>query len=124
MCVTPTSDGRVSLQALMATLTAQGVQRLLVEGGAAVLTSFLRERLADAVQIDIAPCFLGTPAVPGLADLGVADASGAIALDRLRVDRLGPNLLLSGAITYDTQPADHTSSAELDHVRIPLHEAP
>jgi riboflavin-specific deaminase-like protein len=123
-CLTATPDGRVSLQALMATLAGQGVKRLLVEGGAAILTSFLRERLADAVQIDIAPCFLGAPAIPGLADLGVVDAGGAIALDRLRIDRLGPNLLLSGAITYDTQPSDHRSPAELDHVRIPLHRAP
>lgn len=100
MCVAPTPDGRVSLQAVMAALAARGIRRLLVEGGAAVLTSFLRERLADAAEIDIAPCFLGAPAVPGLADMGIADTQRAIALNDMRVDRLGPNLLLRGTIAY------------------------
>ena len=100
MCVAPTPDGRVSLQAVMAALAARGIRRLLVEGGTAVLTSFLRERLADAAEIDIAPCFLGAPAVPGLADMGIANTQRAIALNDMRVDRLGPNLLLRGTIAY------------------------
>lgn len=113
------AGGQLSLRAVLATLEARGIRRLLVEGGAAVLTSFLRERLADAAEIDVAPCFLGAPAVHGVADLGVGDACCAIALDRLRVDRLGPNLLLSGAISYGAQPPEHPPSDRLDHVQIP-----
>lgn len=53
------SDGRISLSALLAELKAAGIRRLMVEGGAAVLTSFLQARLADLVAITLAPVLVG-----------------------------------------------------------------
>lgn len=49
----------VDLKALLARLHAKGVRRLMVEGGATVLNSFLRERLADAAIVTIAPRWVG-----------------------------------------------------------------
>lgn len=50
-------DGHVDLQALLVHLGELGVDSLMVEGGAAVITSFLRLRLADRAVITIAPLF-------------------------------------------------------------------
>ena len=52
------SDGRVSLPALLAALRAQGVNSLMVEGGAQVITAFLQEKLVDALVVTIAPRLL------------------------------------------------------------------
>jgi len=40
-------------------LHARGVRRLLVEGGATVLSQFLAEELADELQVAVAPFFVG-----------------------------------------------------------------
>ena len=52
-------NGRVDLAALLTCLGAEGIQSLMVEGGARVLTSFLENGLADYAVITIAPVFLG-----------------------------------------------------------------
>ncbi len=73
------ADQRLSLPALLAALAQRGVQALMVEGGAGVITSFLREGLADIAIITIAPFFVGgvnaltgpLPAMPRLKAVGV-----------------------------------------------------
>jgi 5-amino-6-(5-phosphoribosylamino)uracil reductase len=47
------------LDAILADLGARGVERLLVEGGAGVLTGFLAAGLADELQLMVAPFFVG-----------------------------------------------------------------
>jgi riboflavin biosynthesis pyrimidine reductase len=94
------AEGRVSLQAVLETLTARGVRRLLVEGGGKVLTSFLRERAADHAEIELAPCWLGAPATPAVCELGVRALAQAVRLEGLEVERLGNGLLLRGRIAY------------------------
>jgi 3,4-dihydroxy 2-butanone 4-phosphate synthase/GTP cyclohydrolase II len=57
-------DGRVSLFPLLQHLSELGIQYLMVEGGAGVITSFLRERLVDLLVLTIAPILVGgQPAV-------------------------------------------------------------
>jgi len=59
-------------------LGAKGVLQVLVEGGARVLTSFLKARLADRLIVGIAPTILGagTDAVGDLDIASVADVLG------------------------------------------------
>lgn len=45
-------------------LHARGVRRLMVEGGASVLTQFLVAGLADELQVVVAPLFVGEPEAP------------------------------------------------------------
>lgn len=97
----PSDDtGRVALGPALALLAERGVKSLLVEGGARVLTSFLRERLADRAAVEIAPLWLGGEATPALGDLGVRRVAHALRLTRTTLERLGANLLLSGDIAY------------------------
>lgn len=51
--------GQVDLIALLGCLYERGVRRLMVEGGAAVLSGFIAAGLADLACITIAPVFLG-----------------------------------------------------------------
>jgi len=103
-------NGRVSLPDMLAELYARGMRRLLVEGGATVLTSFLRARLADRAEIDIAPCLLGGPAIPSLRDLGADGVNGAVRLERLEIERLGPDVFVHGDIVYPTAASNGNAS--------------
>ncbi len=65
-------DGRIDLPAAMALLADRQVNRLMVEGGARVITSFVRERIADLLIITISPRFVG--GLPVLDDAAAEDA--------------------------------------------------
>jgi 3,4-dihydroxy 2-butanone 4-phosphate synthase/GTP cyclohydrolase II len=49
------ASGRVALDAALRCLAAEGVSRLMVEGGATVIESFLQQRLVDYCVITVAP---------------------------------------------------------------------
>jgi 5-amino-6-(5-phosphoribosylamino)uracil reductase len=51
---------------VLAELANRGVRRLLVEGGAGVLTALLAAGLADELRLAVAPVFVGDPAAPRL----------------------------------------------------------
>lgn len=51
--------GRVSLPALLEYLASQGISKLMVEGGARVITSFLAGGLVDRLVLTIAPVYIG-----------------------------------------------------------------
>jgi riboflavin-specific deaminase-like protein len=93
-------DGRVSLAAALGEILAWGVSRLLVEGGAGVLTAFLRERLADDATIEIAPRLFGTPAVAALGAIGVDVPERALSVTDAHVERAGPNIVVRGRVAY------------------------
>jgi GTP cyclohydrolase II len=52
-------DGRVDLGALLDRLGHRGIASLMVEGGSAIITSFLAGRLADQLVLTIAPRLVG-----------------------------------------------------------------
>jgi riboflavin-specific deaminase-like protein len=93
-------EGLVSLPEALATIRAWGVERLLVEGGARVLSSFLRCRLADEATIEIAPCVLGAPAVAAFGALGVDALDRAVRLQDMRVERAGESIVVRGWLAY------------------------
>ena len=53
------SDGQVDLSALLRRLGELGVNSLLVEGGARIITGFLQARLVDRLVLTIAPVVVG-----------------------------------------------------------------
>ena len=95
--VEPDPPWGVDLPAALARIRAAGVRSLLVEGGAAVITSFLRQRLTDRVVVGIAPRILGagTEAVGDLSTLRVSDG---LRLSRRSVHLLGDDVVLSGDV--------------------------
>jgi len=88
-------DGRPELRAILGVLAGRGCTRLLVEGGATLWSEFLREGLADRMEIFTAPMDLGAGgagAVPLLSKLGAAYM-------RIGQRVLGPDRLESYAVT-------------------------
>ena len=52
-------EGRVDLKAAMSAIYAKGISTLMVEGGAKVISSFLKAQLADAIILTVAPRLVG-----------------------------------------------------------------
>jgi diaminohydroxyphosphoribosylaminopyrimidine deaminase/5-amino-6-(5-phosphoribosylamino)uracil reductase len=76
-------------------LGGQGIRSVLVEGGAQVFGSFVREGLWDRLSVFAAPRLLGggTGALSGYAPRLVAEAA---ALRNMRVRRIGGDILIEG----------------------------
>jgi riboflavin-specific deaminase-like protein len=92
--------GLVSLPAALAAIRAWGVERLLVEGGSRVLSSFLRGRLADEATVEIVPRFLGAPAVPAVGEVGVVRLEHAITIEDPTIERAGESVIVRGRLVY------------------------
>jgi riboflavin-specific deaminase-like protein len=93
-------EGLVSLPHALVVIRAWGVQRLLVEGGAHVLSSFLRHRLADEATIEIVPRLLGAHGVAALGEIGVAALEHAVALEDASVERADASIVVRGRLVY------------------------
>jgi GTP cyclohydrolase II len=92
------ASGFVDLSEGLARLAQLGVRSVMVEGGARIITTLLRERLADRLSICVAPIILGR-GVEAVGDLGIAQLGQALGLRSLHVRRLGDDLILSGELS-------------------------
>ncbi len=89
-CVTGT-DGRIHLGSLMRWLADHSINSVMVEGGARVITSFIRHQLADTVAITISPRLLGgLPAI----DAGDDDEGLDLSLGDVFHQSLGRDFIL------------------------------
>jgi 5-amino-6-(5-phosphoribosylamino)uracil reductase/diaminohydroxyphosphoribosylaminopyrimidine deaminase/5-amino-6-(5-phosphoribosylamino)uracil reductase len=91
------ADGRVELQALLAALAARGVRSVLVEGGAAIITALLRDRLAHRLVVCVAPKVLGQ-GVEGVGDLGISRLGEALTFRDARFWTCGADMLFEGDV--------------------------
>jgi diaminohydroxyphosphoribosylaminopyrimidine deaminase/5-amino-6-(5-phosphoribosylamino)uracil reductase len=95
----PRPAGRVDLSALLAVLFDREVMIALVEGGAMLATSFLRDGLVDRVVGYHAPLLLGA-GTPMIGDLGIATLGDAVRLDLDAVSRVGDDVrIVSNVMT-------------------------
>lgn len=85
--------GRVDLRMLLRVLGERKISSLLVEGGAAVITSFLKENLADRLIVILAPRIMGT-GVNAVGDLETRQMDEALSLSFHRITRRGDDLIL------------------------------
>ncbi len=90
-------QGRLDLNALLAALGERYVTSLLVEGGAAVLTSFLKQGLADGIIAFIAPKVIGK-GTETVGDLGIREVARAVGLRFERTYRAGPDLVIEAGV--------------------------
>jgi riboflavin biosynthesis pyrimidine reductase len=65
-----------------------------------VLSSFLRNRLADEATIEIVPRLLGTPAVAAIGAIGVHTLDRAVRLEDACVDRAETSMVVRGRLAY------------------------
>jgi len=95
--------GSVDLAELLVKLHALGIRRLMVEGGAGILASILREGLFDRFTVYYAPVVVGGVSAPPVAsgpDSSRPDDS--VRLRLLALDRLGEGYV----VTYGPAPRD------------------
>jgi 5-amino-6-(5-phosphoribosylamino)uracil reductase/diaminohydroxyphosphoribosylaminopyrimidine deaminase/5-amino-6-(5-phosphoribosylamino)uracil reductase len=95
--VLPERAGGVDLQALLAELSAQGVTSLMVEGGARLLTAFLRQKLADRLVVCLAAKILGS-GIEAIGDLGIERLPDAIKLVDATWSPYGADMVLAARI--------------------------
>ena len=92
----------VDLQSVLAILGRRNVLRVLVEGGACIHSAFLALRLADRVQIFIAPRIVGDECALSFAmGLKTESIQKTIRLIRTQVTPCGSDWLLSGDFDTD-----------------------
>ena len=91
--------GGVDLRALLAGLRDIGVGSVMVEGGAALITALLRERLVDRLAVCIAPKILGS-GIEAVGDLGIRDLAESVALADVAFTPRGGDLLLDARVEY------------------------
>lgn len=92
----PNREGQVDLYALLQRFNELGVGRLMVEGGAKVITSFLAAGLVDRIVLTIAPILVG--GLNAVANLAELDDRSFPSVRNPRFEWLGETLVLSGDV--------------------------
>ncbi|MFA6413586.1 MAG: bifunctional diaminohydroxyphosphoribosylaminopyrimidine deaminase/5-amino-6-(5-phosphoribosylamino)uracil reductase RibD [Syntrophales bacterium] len=92
-----TKKGEIDLSDLFLKLGQKGVSSVLVEGGSSIITSVLRERLADKLLVIIAPKIVGK-GIEGIGDLGITLMDQALTLSPVKFKKLGTDFLLEAKI--------------------------
>ncbi|MFH1084042.1 MAG: bifunctional diaminohydroxyphosphoribosylaminopyrimidine deaminase/5-amino-6-(5-phosphoribosylamino)uracil reductase RibD [Pseudomonadota bacterium] len=97
----PTRAGRIDLAALMARLGEMSVMSLLVEGGASIIGTLLREKLIDKFYIFKAPKLLGgDDGIPMATGPGAKRMDESLILKEIKVRRFGDDILIRGYPAY------------------------
>jgi 5-amino-6-(5-phosphoribosylamino)uracil reductase/diaminohydroxyphosphoribosylaminopyrimidine deaminase/5-amino-6-(5-phosphoribosylamino)uracil reductase len=109
--VTLPRDGcdRVDLTALFEHLARRGVASLMIEGGGAVITSVLRERLVDRLVVAIAPKMVGK-GVDAVHDLDIRRMGDALTFTEARFEPLDADVIFEGTVVYGDADAGPISA--------------
>lgn len=96
----PGPEGQVDLKELLRYLGwHHSITSVLVEGGGTLLASLLEQGLADKLWAVICPIIIGGASAPTPVEgRGVARVAQALRLERVKVEPLGEDLLISGYI--------------------------
>ena len=90
-------SGGVDFGSLLDLLGERGCINVMMEAGAALTGSVIDAGLADKVAAFIAPVIIGgADALPAVGGIGVSEVSSALKLDRVRVEQIGPDVLITG----------------------------
>jgi diaminohydroxyphosphoribosylaminopyrimidine deaminase/5-amino-6-(5-phosphoribosylamino)uracil reductase len=92
LTVRAVGEDRPELKTVVEALEAEGLSRILVEGGGQVAGSFLRCGLVDAIEWFRAPVLIGGEGRPGVGALAIAALADAPHFRRVAVAELGPDL--------------------------------
>ena len=96
------SMGVLNLREVLAALGNEGITSVLVEGGARIHGSMLRNRLVDHVNLFYAPLFAGDNGISVVRGLSAEEKSGAIHLEKIRYKRFGDDLMVEGDVSYES----------------------
>jgi diaminohydroxyphosphoribosylaminopyrimidine deaminase/5-amino-6-(5-phosphoribosylamino)uracil reductase len=104
----PAKEGLVDLGDLLRALGERGVTSLLVEGGASLFSSLFEQGLVDKVLVFVAPIIIGGgEAKSPVEGEGVDKIAQAMALSRVKVERFGNDVLISGYASGMGMPVEN-----------------
>jgi 3,4-dihydroxy 2-butanone 4-phosphate synthase/GTP cyclohydrolase II len=92
-----TPEGRVDLGALLDELGRRGLNSLLCEGGAGLITALLREHRVRRLVVSIAPKIVGA-GIEAIGDLDIARLRDAVAFRRASFSQVGPDVIFDGEL--------------------------
>jgi GTP cyclohydrolase II len=92
-----TPRGQVNLDAVLELLATMGIDSVMVEGGARIITSFLLGRLANYIVLTVAPVLVG--GLRAVSDLGQPDPETCLRLSNPQHRWMGEDLILWGDLT-------------------------
>ena len=95
LLVYPDTHGSSNLHFLIDQLSNRGIAQLIVESGPTLLTSFLKENLADEIIVYIAPKILGSQSSVGITG-PMAELSQAVGLHNVEIERFGDDVCFRG----------------------------
>ena len=93
-----TEQARVPLNTALQVLRDKGITSLMVEGGATVITAFLKAQLVDSIVITIAPRIVG--GYKGVSNLGINELEQSPQINPLYTEMLGDDVLVWGDLQY------------------------
>ncbi|MBN2009174.1 bifunctional diaminohydroxyphosphoribosylaminopyrimidine deaminase/5-amino-6-(5-phosphoribosylamino)uracil reductase RibD [candidate division KSB1 bacterium] len=91
--------GGVALAPLLHRLAEERISTLLVEGGASIFTSFLRERLVDRLVIMMAPKIIGR-GTDAIGSLHIEKVDKSYQLKHVNVRKLCEDIVVEGDVVY------------------------
>ena len=99
--VCPTMDDRIDLVALLDVLVKKGVTSILVEGGATLMGSMIREKLIDKYYVFQAPKILGgNDGIPMANGPGPKRIKECLSLRDIRTRKFGSDVMIRGYPEY------------------------
>lgn len=94
-------EGRVDLKRLMQCLAEDGIDSILLEGGATLNYSMVKEQEVHLVQAYIAPkIFGGKDAKTPVEGEGICNINQCLQLKNTKVDSIGTDFLIEGEVIY------------------------
>ena len=96
MSLPANARGQVNLGAMLNRLAEIGINSLMVEGGARIITNFLLERLADYIVLTVAPVLVG--GLRAVSDLGQSDPDHFLRVRNPGHKWLGEDLIVWGEL--------------------------
>ena len=97
MVIDEDNTHRVDLKKLLVALGKRNISSVLVEGGATIITSMLRENLPDRVVIVVAPRILGK-GIEAVGDLGIHHIEKSLRFSHRKIVKKDSDLIIDGRI--------------------------
>lgn len=91
---------KITPAAVLSELFKRGVMSVLVEGGSAVASSFIRAKLVDELYLYIAPLIIGSDGLGYFGDMELSKMRNVFRIEDRAIEKIGPDILIRGNVKY------------------------
>jgi len=97
----PAPRNGIALAAVLKRIAEQGLVSVLIEGGAVTAARALAEKVVDKIAFFYAPKIVGGDGLPAVAGLGLKDMKDSFAVEDLKVESVGEDILVTGYLNKE-----------------------